>query len=144
MFLKKGEKDMKRTLSFFVYMIGFVTAITAPLVSSPDGGSKVIAIESEGAFTQAINGDTLSIVEFYAPWCGFCKRISPVYDALSKEFPKIKFCKLDCTSTYGKTLAEKYGIEGFPTFKFFKSGKEVDVVVGADEKGLRDKISSHS
>ena len=69
------------------------------------------------------------VVDFYAPWCGPCKRLSPMLDSLAGSFAnKITFVKINVDEA--TTLAQRLEIQGVPTLVFFKGGKIVDSLVG--------------
>lgn len=68
------------------------------------------------------------MVDFWAPWCGPCKMMAPVFDKMSQKYTQIKFCKVNTDESI--EFATKYGVSGIPCIIVFKAGKEVDRLVG--------------
>ena len=73
-------------------------------------------------FDEVVSSFPLLLVEFYAPWCGHCKKLEPEYATAASELKAldepIRIAKLDATAA--RTAADKYGIKGFPTLKLFR------------------------
>ena len=80
------------------------------------------------------------IVDFWAPWCGPCRIVSPVLEKLSKEYTgKLKFAKLNVDDN--QEIAAKFDVRGIPCMIMFSNGRELDRVIGAyPESTLRGKI----
>jgi thioredoxin 1 len=69
------------------------------------------------------------LVDFWAPWCGPCRMVSPIVDELAGEYDgKISFYKLNTDNN--PNTAVKYGIRSIPTLLLFKDGAPVDQVIG--------------
>ncbi|XP_051896260.1 protein disulfide-isomerase A3 [Pristis pectinata] len=74
-------------------------------------------------FEDQIDDHDLALVEFFAPWCGHCKRLAPEYEAAATRLKgKVPLIKVDCTAN--TNTCTKYGVSGYPTLKIFRDGEE--------------------
>ncbi|XP_071847688.1 thioredoxin-like [Apostichopus japonicus] len=101
-------------------------------------GVKQIAnmAELDAALKEA--GDKLVIVDFYAEWCGPCKRIAPDIKKLAEEHTDVVFLKVDVDEA--EDVAAAKGIEAMPTFHFYKSGDKVVEFTGANLEQLKKHL----
>jgi len=80
---------------------------------------------TDSNFSDQVKGKEILLIEFYAPWCGHCKRLAPEYEkaatTLLKNDPPIPIAKVDCVGE-GKESCTKYGVSGYPTIKIFRNG----------------------
>ena len=85
-----------------------------------------------------------ALVEFFAPWCGHCKSLAPVYEELATSFEsakgKVTIAKVDADAE--KDLGKRFGVQGFPTLKWFdgKSDTPEDYTSGRDIESLTEFI----
>ncbi|WP_186431361.1 thioredoxin [Clostridium sp. BSD9I1] len=78
---------------------------------------------------EVLKSDIITVVDFWAPWCGPCKMLGPVIDEISKELKnKAKFVKINVDEN--PTVSSQYRIESIPTVLVFKGGKIVENLVG--------------
>jgi thioredoxin len=86
-----------------------------------------------------ITDKKLLAVDFWAPWCPYCMKLKPVFEAVAKDYTNVKFAKISVDQE--QEIASKYGILGIPVIKFFCEGKEVGEIVGyVSEPVLKSRI----
>jgi thioredoxin 1 len=98
---------------------------------------------TDSNFAQAIGMYPLIVVDYWAPWCGPCRIVSPVIEQLASELAgKVVFGKLNVDEN--PVTSNAFGIQSIPTLAIFKNGKAVDGFVGAASKSqILSKISTY-
>jgi thioredoxin 1 len=100
-------------------------------------------ILNDSNFAQAVQKYPLLVVDFWAPWCGPCRILSPTIEQLAKEFAgKIMFGKLNVDEN--PRVASAFRIQSIPTVAIFKSSQMVDGFVGVASKSqIESKVSQY-
>ncbi len=100
---------------------------------------------TDANFASEVEGNEgLSMVDFWATWCGPCRIVAPVVEELAEEYHAkgLKVAKLDVDSS--PSTSARFGIRSIPSILFFKNGEVVDKVIGAvPRQHLEDKILQH-
>jgi thioredoxin 1 len=92
--------------------------------------SKVIEVTDRSFEEEVLGSDLPTEIDFWAPWCGPCVRVSPIYDKLAEEYDgRFKFCKINVDKN--RSTAAKYQIMSIPMQMFFVDGQKVDEILGA-------------
>ena len=97
----------------------------------------------QASFSEEIaTSDKPVVVDFWAEWCGPCRAVAPEVEALAQQYgDAIKVVKVDVDAN--PTIAARYGIQGIPTLKLFRDGKDVATTVGAKRRAAIESDLVH-
>ncbi|KAI9051535.1 hypothetical protein LZ554_004581 [Drepanopeziza brunnea f. sp. 'monogermtubi'] len=117
-----------------VLIKSLILAGLATLSAAADSSAVIDLVPSN--FDEIVFSGKPALVEFFAPWCGHCKKLAPVYEQLAADFLSVKdkvvIAKVDADAE--KSLGKRFGVQGFPTIKFFNGKDETP----EEYDGLRD------
>jgi len=112
-------------------------ALASPFYAAITEEEDVLVLNDEN-FEEAMQQYPDILVEFYAPWCGHCKKLAPEYakaaKKLKKNDPPVALAKVDATEN--GELAQQFGVRGYPTLKIFKNGQVSDYEGGRTESTI--------
>jgi len=114
-----------------------VQEMTEKMQGSGKGGVQHV---DEMHFQQFVTTNQFAVIDFWAEWCGPCRRIAPIMDELSVEFAgKVAFGK--CNTDDNRRLSMQFNIDAIPAMMLFSRGQLVDRIIGAyPREAIREKI----
>lgn len=121
-------------------MVLIKSFVLATLTAVAAAGSAVIDLTPSNFDDVVLKSGKPTLVEFFAPWCGHCKTLAPVYEELASAFEhakdKVQIAKVDADAE--RALGKRFGVQGFPTLKYFdgKSDKPEEYKSGRDLESL--------
>ena len=102
----------------------------------------IIEITSKDQFDEAVKSETLTVVDFWAVWCGPCRVLKPLLHKIAGEHPEIQLLTVDVDANW--ELAAEYDINSIPAVFMFKNGQIVDSFVGVmPENEILQKIEAN-
>ena len=93
---------------------------------------EILKVTSSNFESEVLNSSKTVLIDFYADWCGPCKRLAPIVEEIAKENENVKVVKIIVDDA--QDLAVKYQVMSIPTLVVIKDGKEVNRVVGLTDK----------
>ncbi|KAJ8782833.1 hypothetical protein J1605_009441 [Eschrichtius robustus] len=141
--LKKGQAVDYEGSRTQEEIVAKVKEISQPTWTPPP---EVTLVLTKDNFDEVVNESDIILVEFYAPWCGHCKKLAPEYEKaakeLSKRSPPIPLAKVDATAE--TDLAKRFDVSGYPTLKIFRKGKPFDYNGPREKYGIVDYMIEQS
>ncbi|XP_030709985.1 protein disulfide-isomerase A4 [Globicephala melas] len=141
--LKKGQAVDYEGSRTQEEIVAKVKEISQPNWTPPP---EVTLVLTKDNFDEVVNDSGIILVEFYAPWCGHCKKLAPEYEKaakeLSKRSPPIPLAKVDATAE--TDLAKRFDVSGYPTLKIFRKGKPFDYNGPREKYGIVDYMIEQS
>ena len=93
-------------------------------------------------FDRAISDGNLTLVDFWAEWCGPCKMMHPVFERMARKYRQVTFGRVNVDRN--QQVAARFGVQSIPTFIMFKNGREADRMMGAvGEPGIHMIVKKH-
>lgn len=115
----------------------FAACLLGLLLVTSMASASVVEL-TKANFDEKMSQSSTAMVKFYAPWCGHCKAIKPIYEGVANRLAdRALIAEVDCTTE--KELCEQFGIKGFPTLRLFKDG--VDVTAYNGERNVESMVN---
>ncbi|KAF7829820.1 protein disulfide-isomerase [Senna tora] len=110
----------------FAFVLSLVASLPSQISADEAEGKEFVLTLDHSNFSDTISKHDFIVVEFYAPWCGHCKKLAPEYEKaasiLSSHDPPVVLAKVDANEEQNRELATEFDVKGFPTIKILRNG----------------------
>jgi len=119
-----------------------VLFLVTGLAAADTGDLSLVQSVTTGAWDNLLKDNNHILADFYAPWCGHCKKLNPEFDKAAENLKdtKVKLVKIDATAE--KDLASKHNIKGFPTLVWLDEGKQTEYDGGRTAETITEWVRS--
>uniref|UniRef100_U5ER38 Putative pretaporter n=1 Tax=Corethrella appendiculata TaxID=1370023 RepID=U5ER38_9DIPT len=140
----RGGRDFSSLVTFIEEQLGESVFDDENSVDEPPKPVSALVELTEQTFAKHVSLGK-HFVKFYAPWCGHCQKLAPVWDELARTFEhdtSVKIAKIDCTQY--RPICTEFDVKGYPTLLWIEDGKKIEKYSGSraheDLKAYVDKI----
>ncbi|KAB1221079.1 Protein disulfide-isomerase [Morella rubra] len=117
------------SICFFVFVLCLFASFFTKIGAEESESKEFVLTLDSSNFTDTVSKHDFIVVEFYAPWCGHCKKLAPEFEKaasiLSSHDPPVILAKVDANEEANKELASEFEIRGFPTIKILRKGGQI-------------------
>jgi len=136
------DKDLTILALAFALLFGCSRQAEKPRNEAGSGSGSVLHLRSAAEFDQLIQADKLTLVDFYADWCGPCRALAPILERIARRYPhRLQVVKVNIDKH--QVFLPRYGIRAIPALFFFRKGKLLHKSVGlprGGESALRQQV----
>ncbi|RPB29849.1 putative disulfide isomerase [Terfezia boudieri ATCC MYA-4762] len=130
-------------------LVSFISEKAGIKVKTKKEAPSDVVILTDSNFDSVVNGDKHVLVKFYAPWCGHCKALAPIWEKVATDLARdedVIIAKLDAENAGSKAIAERLRIIGYPTLKYFPKGSTsaIDFDDGRTEDAIIGFVNKHA
>ncbi|KAJ1623432.1 thioredoxin-like protein [Pavlovales sp. CCMP2436] len=131
--IEGSKARCEKAVKLFAAIKMRAVVVESPASTTGFAGPRVVQLDSQ-TLSAALGGGQLWLIQFYAPWCGHCKKLTPAFNLAARLAPGARFGVVDCDEN--KMMCQAAGVKGYPTLKVGSGG-----LIHTDYAGGREGVS---